>query len=143
MRRRSFFLGAGAAVVGIAGCNRTAEQSSGRVTVPYLEVENYETSAATVTVLLTDTNQNVHLWKTVELDGSPARNGRRVHTHVFDDEWLEPRDYRLMVKWQEESSTRTTRVAGIMGVEDCAHLIVAIDGGIEYQTLLEQCPTPG
>ena len=143
MRRRRFFLGAGAAAVGIAGCNRTAEQSSGQVTVPSLEVENYGTSAATVTVLLTDTNQNVHLWKTVELDGSPAGNGRGVHTNVFDDEWLKPRDYRLMVKWQEESSTRTTRVAGMMGVEDCVHLIVAIDGGIEYQTLLEQCPTPG
>ena len=71
MRRRSFFfLGAGAAAVGIAGCNGTAEQSSGGVTVPYLEVENYETSAATVTVLLTDTNRNVHRRKTVDLDAS-------------------------------------------------------------------------
>ena len=48
-----------------------------------------------------------------------------------------------MVKWQEESSTRTTRVAGMMGIEDYAHLIVAIDGGIEYQMLFEQCPTSG
>ena len=109
----------------------------------YLEVENYETSAATVTVLLTDTNQNVHVWKTVDLDGGPAGNGRRVHTHVFDDEWLEPRDHRLMVKQHEDSSTRITRVAGVMGKEDCAHLIVAIDGSVEYQVLLEQCPTPG
>jgi hypothetical protein len=68
------------------------------VTVLFLEVENYETSAATVTVLLTDTNRNVYRWKTVDLGSSPAGNGRRVHTHVFDDEWLEPRDHRLMVK---------------------------------------------
>ena len=40
--------------------------------MPYLEVENYETSAATVTVLLTDTNRNVHHWKTVDLGSSPA-----------------------------------------------------------------------
>ena len=94
----TFLFGVSAAVVGTASCNRATERSSGQVTVAYLEVENYETSAATVTVLLTDTNQNVHVWKTVDLDGGPAGNGRRVHTHVFDDEWLEPRDHRLMVK---------------------------------------------
>jgi hypothetical protein len=67
----TFLPGVSAAVVGTAGCNRATERSSGQVTVPYLEVENYETSAATVTVLLTDTNQNVHVWKTVDLDVVP------------------------------------------------------------------------
>ena len=55
----TFLSGVSAAVVGTAGRNRATERSSGQVTVLFLEVENYETSAATVTVLLTDTNQNV------------------------------------------------------------------------------------
>lgn len=123
----------------LAGCSGPT-QSSPQVTIPSLSIDNHETISVTVTVIITDAEGEIHLWETIELEARTSETGGIVDTHEFTDEWIEPRDYQLMVKWTEENQTYSRRLADSEFVEDCAHITLKIDEEIGMMLSDEPCP---
>lgn len=93
-----------------------------------------------MTVIITDAEEEVHLWETIELEARTSETGGIVDSHEFADEWIEPRDYRIMVRWNAENKTYTDRIADLELVEECAHIILMIDDKIGMMLSSEPCP---
>jgi len=143
MNRRQFLYGVSAGTAALAGCSSSRQESPQRVTVPSLSVVNHEPRPATVTVILTDASDDLHLWETIELDArTPETEGGTVDIHEFEPAWLEPRDYQLLVKWREENETYSNRVADLSKVEECAPLIIKLQDAIQLSMTIEACPDP-
>jgi hypothetical protein len=138
MKRRQFLSGVSVGAAALAGCNSPEGQSSRRVTIPSLSLVNHEPRPATVTVVLTDSNDALHLWQTVELTGRRADG--TVDDYEFDADWLEPRDYQLLLRWQEVDETYSNRLANLRFVEDCAPLTITLDDSFQFSVSLDACP---
>lgn len=143
MKRRRVLSGVGAGMALLAGCSGSKGNPTGQVTVPSLTVVNHEPRTVTVTVILTDASDEIHLWRTVELDARDSEaEGGSVDVHEFAAEWVDPRDYQLLIKWREGNETYSGRVADLRTVDDCAPLIIKIADGIQFSVTIESCPTP-
>lgn len=140
MKRRQFLAGVSAGAVALAGCTSPGDESPRGVTIPSLSLVNHEPRPATVTVVLTDANDTLHLWQTVEL--ARRRADGSVDDHEFDGTWREPRDYRLLLKWRERDETYSSRLADLRFVEECAPLTVRLDDGFQFSVGLQSCPDP-
>lgn len=79
-------------------------------------------------MILTDANDDLHLWETIELDAR-SEDGT-VDVHKFDPAWVEPRNYQLLVEWREENETYSEQIADLSKVEECAPLIIRLQDGI-------------
>lgn len=141
MNRRTFIssLAAGSMTLS-AGCLGGERENPEELTVPALFSDNHETEPATVSVILTDSAETVHLWETVELDARTAETGGSVDTHEFEQEWLKPRDYRLYAKWVEGDQTNSTRLGRLPLAEECVHVGIEIDDGVEFISVNRPCP---
>lgn len=143
MDRRGFLAGVTGGIALIAGCSSSEGGSTRRVTVPSLSLVNHEPRAVTVSVILTDPSDEVHLWKTVELDARAGESeGGTVDVHEFESTWLEPREYQLLLNWREADETRSAPVADLPMVDECAPLVVRIDDGFQFSVTIESCPDP-
>lgn len=143
MNRREFILSlTSGSLTGLSGCVNSNTGASSKLTVSSLEIANKETEEATVTVLLTDNENHVHFWETVVVDAfqtGDEETSRSAGYHEFDEQWTEPRDYQLFAKWLEGGEDHSNRVADLPLTDECAHIEIQIDEGIQFASSDAPC----